>query len=243
VIRRFRSLSRYPLINLDVLLLIDASESLARRFSQEIAEAAQLVAEARWKQDDVLSIMSFGGLEPSFVCVRNCRTLPPATWVSKIHAEGQTPLFDAVALGVEFLSKNRDPNYRAVLIIFSDGDDTISKHSFGDAVIAAMRAEMPIYTLDTGNPKTVTGGGDVLRELAAYTGGCSYTRAPGAPSALASMVEDLRNAYVLTYELPSHAEGMHSVSILPTTNSNLHLRSRRAYYYASTGSGAQRGLQ
>ena len=56
------------------------------------------------------------------------------------------------------------------------------------------------------------------------------------------MVDDLRNAYVLTYELPSHAEGLHSVSILPTTNSNLRLRSRRAYY-ASTGRDAQRGLK
>ena len=56
------------------------------------------------------------------------------------------------------------------------------------------------------------------------------------------MVDDLRNAYVLTYELPSHAEGLHSVSILPTTNSNLRLRSRRAYY-ASTGLDAQRGVK
>jgi VWFA-related protein len=240
VIRRFRSLNRYPQVNLDALLLMDASESLARRFSQEIAEAAQLIAEAPWKPDDVLSILSFGGLESSFVCVRDCRALPPAAWASKIHAKGQTPLFDAVILGVEFLSKNRGPNYRPVLIILSDGADTISMHSFRDAVSAAMRAEIPIYTLNTGDSKTFTSGGDVLRDMAALTGGCSFTRATGAPSALASVVEDLRNAYVLTYELPSHAEGLHSVSILPMTNSNLRLRSRRAYYYTSTGSSPQR---
>jgi VWFA-related protein len=240
VIRRFRSLNRYPQVNLDALVLIDASESLARRFSQEIAEAAQLIAEVPWRPDDVLSILSFSGLESSFVCVRDCRALPPAVWVSKIHAKGQTPLFDAVVLGVEFLAKNRGPDYRPVLIILSDGDDTISRHSFGDAAGAAMRAEIPIYTLNTGDPKTYTSGGGVLQEMAALTGGCSFTRASGA---LASVVEDLRNAYVLTYELPSHTEGMHSVSILPTTNSNLRLRSRRAYYYASTGASAQRESQ
>jgi VWFA-related protein len=242
VIRRFRSLSRYPQGNLDALVLIDASESLARRFSTEIAEAAQLIAEARWAPGDVLSIMSFGGREPGFACVRNCRDLPSAAWASKIHAKGQTPLFDAVVLGAESLSQHRDPNYRPVLIILSDGDDTISVHSFHDAVVAAMRAEIPIYTLDTGNPKAVTSGGGILRDIAALTGGRSFTRAPGAPSALASVVEDLRNAYVLTYELPSHAEGLHSVSILPMTNSNLRLRSRRAYY-VSTGLDAQRGLK
>jgi VWFA-related protein len=242
VIRRFRSLSRYPQGNLDALVLIDASESLVQRFSTEIAEAAQLIAEAPWAPGDVLSIMSFGGREPGFACVRNCRDLPSTAWASKIHAKGQTPLFDAVILGAEFLSQHRDPNYRPVLIILSDGDDTISVHSFRDAVVAAVRAEIPIYTLNVGDPKAATGGGGVLRDIAALTGGCSFTRVPGAPSALASVVGDLRNAYVLTYELPGHAEGLHSVSILPTTNSNLRLRSRRGYY-ASTGPDAQRGLK
>jgi VWFA-related protein len=234
VIRRFRSLSRYPQVNLDALVLIDASESLARQFSREIAEAARLIADARWGPDDVLSIMSFSGPGQNFVCVRDCRELSSAAWVSKIHARGQTPLFDAVVLGVEFLSKHRDPNYRPVLIILSDGDDTISMHSLRDAAVAAMRAEIPIYTLNTGDPKSVTSGGGVLRDMAALTGGCAFTRAPGAPLALASAVEDLRNAYVVTYELPNHAEGLHSVRILPTTNTNLRLRSRRAYY-AITG--------
>jgi VWFA-related protein len=239
VIRRFRSLSRYPQVTLDALVLIDASESLAPRFSEEIAEATQLIAEAPWRADDLLSIMSFGGLESTLVCVRHCRTLPPGAWASKIHAKGQTPLFDALVLGVEFLSKNRGPNYRPVLILLSDGMDTISMHSFGDAAGAAMRAEIPIYTLNTGDAKTVTRGSSILRNMAALTGGCSFTRATGAPSTLASVPDELRNAYVLTYELPSHEEGLHSVNILPMTNSNLRLRSRRAYYYTSTGSGAQ----
>ena len=238
VIRQFRSLKRYPQANLEVLLLIDASESEARQFSQEIVEASQLITGARWEPDDVLSIMTFGGLGPTFVCVRDCRDLPPAGWASKIHAKGQTPLFDAVVLGVEFLSKNHNPDYRRVLIILSDGADTISMHSFRDAAIAAMRSEIPIYTLDT----TVTSGGGFLQELAALTGGRSFARAPGASDALASVVGELRNGYLLTYELPSQIEGLHSVNILPTTNSNLRLRSRRAYY-ASTGPDAQRGLK
>ena len=223
-------------------MLIDASESLARRFSEEMAEVAQLIQEARWRPDDALSIMSFGGLEASAVCARNCRDLPPTAWLSKIHAEGQTPLFDAIVLGVEFLAKNCDSTRRPVLIVLSDGHDTISRHSFRDAAIAAIRADVPIYTLNTGGPET-TAGGRVLRDMAALTGGGSFTRTAGASSALASMVEDLRRAYVLTYALPSHAEGLHSVSILPTTNFNLRLRSRRAYYDASTDSSAQRKIR
>ncbi len=153
VIRHFRSLSRYPQVYLEALVLIDASQFLAQRVSQEIAEAAQIdcrgaVGSGRRA---VGHVIRRPGAE--YVCVRECRDLTPATWVSKIRARGQTPLYDAMALGVEFLSKNRGPNYRPVLIILSDGDDTISKHSLSDAVAAAMRAEIPIYTLNTGDPQ------------------------------------------------------------------------------------------
>jgi len=240
VIRRFRSLSRYPQLNLDVLVLVDASESLARQFSQEIAQTTRLLREARWEPDDAVSIMSFGGLQPGLLCLRNCRDLPPAAWISKIHAQGQTPLFDAVIRGVDFLSKDRNPNYRPVLVILSDGDDTISAHSVRDAVVAAQRAEVPIYTFNTGDLKNVAGG-NILRGLAALTGGLNLGGTSGASSDLASVVEDLRNAYVLTYDLPNHVEGLHSVSILPTRNSNLRLRSRQAYFYAGEHASAQRG--
>lgn len=239
VIRRFRSLRRYPEGDLDALLLIDASESLEREFSQEIAEATQLIRAARWGPNDTLSILAFGGLEAGFACVRNCRDLPPQAWVSKIQASGQTPLYDAVVMGVEFLAKDRGLNRRPVLIILSDGRDTISKHGLRDAIDDALRAEVPIYALNTGDRKNVAGAG-VLQQMATLTGGVSFSSAPGASSMLASVVDELRKSYVLTYELSNHAEGLHSVIILPTTNSNLRLRSRRAYYYTGAESSAQR---
>ena len=139
---------------------------------------------------------------------------------------------------MEFLAKDRDSNRRPVLIILSDGRDTISRHCFRDAVDAAMRAEVPIYTLNTGDPKTVAAAAESCGRWRRSRAVSVSRRAPGASSALASVVEDLRKRYVLTYELPNHAEGLHSVSILPTTNSNLRLRSRRAYYYAGAESSA-----
>jgi len=239
VIRRFRSLRRYPEVDLDALLLIDASDSLAREFSQEIAEATQLIRAARWGSNDALSIISFGGLEARFACVRNCRDLPPETWASKIQARGQTPLYDALVMGAEFLAKSRGSNRRPVLIILSDGRDTISKHCLRDAIDAALLAEVPVYALNTGDRKNAAGAG-VLRQIAALTGGFSFSGAPAASSTLASVLDELRTAYVLTYELPNHAEPLHSVIILPTTNPNLRLRSRRAYYDTGVESSAQR---
>ena len=119
-------------------------------------------------------------------------------------------MYDAVVMGVEFLAKNRGLDRRPVLVILSDGRDTISKHCLRDAVDTALRAEVPIYALNTGDRRNGAGAGagaGVLRQIAALTGGSSFSGAPAASSTLASVLDELRNAYVLTYELPNHAEG------------------------------------
>jgi hypothetical protein len=43
------------------------------------------------------------------------------------------------------------------------------------------------------------------------------------------ILDDLHGGYVLTYELPGHSTGQHSVRILPTSDPKLQFRSRRSY--------------
>lgn len=241
VVRHFRSLSRLSQVNLSLVLLIDASESVRQQFHRQIADAERLIADARWRPADQISVLFFGGREAAFACIRNCRSLSPETWSAKIHAQGLTPMYDALVLAAEFAAENSDPNYRSVSILMSDGHDTISRHSALDAVSAALRAELPIYTLDTRNPKVTTEEG-MLAKLASATGGRSFAGSD-VSTALASLLDDARRAYVLTYEPPSHTEGAHSVRILPTSNLNLRFRCRRAYYYARTDLDTQKENQ
>ena len=52
---------------------------------------------------------------------------------------------------------------------------------------------------------------------------------------LNAVLDDLRASYVVTYALPSHQAGFHSLRLLPTHNLNLTFRNRKGYIYEPNG--------
>ncbi|MGA7300865.1 MAG: hypothetical protein WBX10_11210, partial [Candidatus Sulfotelmatobacter sp.] len=68
VIREFRSFTRSDAVYLNVVVLIDSSESVLPRFRQEIKEVAQLISQSPWDSRDHISVLAFGGIEPEFIC-------------------------------------------------------------------------------------------------------------------------------------------------------------------------------
>jgi Ca-activated chloride channel homolog len=60
--------------------------------------------------------------------------------------EGATALFDALSQAADYM---RPVNGRKVLILVSDGTDTVSDASFEDAVNRALRAECQVYVVQT----------------------------------------------------------------------------------------------
>ena len=74
VIRNFRSFARADLIKLDVIVLMDSSESVQPRFPQEIADVQQLISQWPWGPGDNVSVLSFGGMETRLVCSGDCRS-------------------------------------------------------------------------------------------------------------------------------------------------------------------------
>ena len=203
----------------------------------KLLETERLITDSRWRPADRISVLFFGGTKADFACLRDCRSLAPETWASKIHAQGQTPLYDALVVASDFAAENTDPTYRSIAILISDGKDTISRNSASDAASGALRAGLPIYTVDTGNATVVPENG-MLARIASLTGGRSFARG-NVSAMLTSLLEERRCTYVLTYEPPSRTEGVHSVRILPTSNLNLNFRCRRAYYYARADAGTE----
>jgi VWFA-related protein len=233
IIRRFRSFRRADESPLDLVVLLDASDSVAGQIPQEIAAVKKLAESVNWGRRDRLSILSFGGVHPQLICVRNCAEAA-AVKLGSVGASGATPLYDALVLGLELLrrgdERGDEVEARAAMILFSDGMDTISIRAFPDVMQAAQEQQTAIYCFNTRSPKRAAGRGDaVLNALASATGGLSF--APGLQSdeALRTVLNDLRSGYVLTYDLPEERSGRHSVQILPTANPQLHFRSRLAY--------------
>lgn len=96
VIRQFRSLTRSAETALDVVVLVDASESVGRRFRTSVQELAQLISEERAAENVQLSVISFRGLQPELLCAGDCSGVLAGPRLLPVQAGGATPLFDSL---------------------------------------------------------------------------------------------------------------------------------------------------
>jgi len=245
VVRDFRSFAHSDETSLDVVALVDLSESVAPRFQVAMSAVLQLVAREQSLPDDNIAVLSFGGtsggmsagLRPAILCSSGCRAPDSASKLLAMKSGGTTPLFDALIFAADFISHHRRAGARPVMILFSDGDDTISMHSPREALQAVLDEGALIYSVDIG--KDQTAGTMFLRQASDATGGryfsARFWHHEGAVTLLNAALEDLRASYVVTYDLPSHQAGFHSLRLLPTHNLNLTFHSRNGYDYEPSG--------
>ncbi len=230
IIRHFRSFRAASESPLDLVILLDASGSVAPQLSREIDEVNYFIEHSPWGERDRVSILSFGGMQPQLLCARNCDAATVSVKLSALRANGLTPLYDALMQASELLKETRDSESRQAMILFSDGVDTISRNSVPDVLQAAQNLQSAIYSVNSRPPKSSSGtGDDVLNCLAASTGGLSFQPGQDVAAVLRTVLDDLHSGYVLTYELPEQSTGQHSVRILPTRDPRLQFRSRLAY--------------
>jgi len=237
VVRDFRSFARSEYTRLDVALLVDASGSVTPQFQREVASAAQIVAGSSGVPDESFSVVSFRDLKPTVVCEANCRDLMNAgEQFPLINSGGLTPLYDSIVFAVRRLGRGAaagDPHTKRILIVLSDGADTISLGSYEDALNAAVETDVAVYSVDISARPHHGRGTMTLRMLSANTGGRYFTMEAGAAKVVDAILEDFRATYTVAYKLPTHAAGFHQVRILPTHNLTLQFHCRRGYYYPS----------
>jgi VWFA-related protein len=231
IVRNFQSFTRSNWTKLEIAILLDTSESVRPRFRQEIADTLELISQTEGIPDENLSMFSFDGADPVQLCTGNCRRSHADQHLSEEHARGLTPLFDTILLSTTFLSQHGDPDAQKVLIIFSDGLDTVSRHSLGDATNASLLSGVQLNCIDLNKHASASQGASVLGHLASSTGGRYFPPPNGARDAMNVILEDFRASYQTTYSLPNRSSGFHQVRILPTHNLNLQFRSRSGYYF------------
>ncbi len=243
VLRSFRSFAHSDETSLDVVALVDLSESAAPRFRVAMNDVLQLVTREQSVPDDHIAVISFGGMRPSVLCASACGGPGSVAKLLAVKSGGTTPLFDALLLGADFILHRGRAAARPVLILFSDGNDTISLHSARQALAAVLDAGVPIYSVDMRTSRSESQGSAFLRQISEATGGRYFSFAglprfsqqDGAATVLNAVLEDLRASYVVTYDLPSHHAGFHSLRLLPTHNLNLTFHSRNGYFYGPGG--------
>jgi Mg-chelatase subunit ChlD len=229
VIRNFRSFTQPDESKLDVFILLDFSESTVPQFQKEMAQVRQLVSEWPWNPGDRLSVVSFAGMKPSFICSEDCRTSLAGQNFPLAHGRA-TPLFDAVFLAGHTLTQRSQPDIWPLIILFSDGGDNISQRSFRDALDSVLQSGAQVYAVDTGNPERPSPGSSILQRLADDSGGQRLSLGEDPAEVLEEILNDLHSARVVTYTLPASMKEFHTVQILPTRNLKLQFRCRGGYY-------------
>ena len=233
VIHDFQSFARSEYTRLDVAVLVDASESINPQFRQELAAVVQFIAQPDGVPAESFSVISFRDLKPTIVCAGNCRATLTTAQFPAIQSGGVTPLFDSLLFASRRLGRDSDSHARKILVLFSDGADTISLTSFSDALDSAVENDVAIYSVDVSPPPHNQRGTLVLRNFATGTGGRYFPIETGSGKLIDAILEDFHDTYTVAYKLPSHAAGFHQVRILPTHNLGLQFHCRRGYYYPS----------
>ena len=239
VIREFRSFTRSDVIKLDVVVLIDSSESVLPYFEQEITEVQQLISQSPWGSGDNVSVLSFGGEEAHLICAGNCGSSFASDRLASMLRGGPTPLFDAVEIATNLLIQRKQPDVWPVIILFSDGDDNVSKASFHEALEKILVSEAQVYAIDVSSLRRPSNGTATLQRIADDSGGRFLPISEGAGRIFNDVIDDLHSARLVTYVLPESDADFHSIRILPTRNLKLQFRCRRGYYFRPGGAHSE----
>lgn len=230
IVRNFQSFNRAEWTKLEIAILVDASASVGPRFRQEIAEVLGLLSQTAGIPEENIALFSFDDSRPFMVCGGNCRSFRTTQALPAAHAHGLTPLFDAAVLATNYLAQHGS-NAHKVMIVFSDGADTISRYSLADAINAAAENDVQIDCVDLNESGRSTPASAVLQSIANGSGGRYFPAPSSTATVMDAILEGFRASYTVSYRLPTHATGFHTVKVLPTHNLNLQFRSRSGYYY------------
>lgn len=231
IVRDFQSFTRSECSKLEIAVLIDSSESMSAHVRKEIADTLGLLAQTSGVPEENISLISFRSSKPIELCSGNCRTSRIEDALPVTKGAGLTPLYDSIVFASERLSEHADPQTQKALILFSDGQDTISLKSLRDALDSTVIHNVQIYSIDMNDSAGYEPGRQVLRAFAAASGGRFFQMKDGSARALNTILEGYRASYAVSYHLPTHTRGFHSVQVLPTHNIHLQFRSRSGYYY------------
>ena len=185
---------------LSIALAIDTSLSTRHDLPLEQASAKRF-ARAILRPVDALSVFGFSEtVLQSTSYTAEMRRIEEG--IDHIRLGAATALFDAVYLASRSLDRRQG---RKVMVLITDGGDTVSKMSYKEAVRAAEEAEAIVYSIIVvpieSSAGRETGGEHALIQISEDTGGKYYyaTSMPQLDEAFRQISDELRTQYLLAY--------------------------------------------
>lgn len=211
-IAHFERQSEVPLA---LTLAIDTSGSVKKDLSEE-ATAAKHFVHAILRPQDQMSVIEFA---------TDVQVLAPFTnkpsridrALNRLRGESATAFYDAICDGSAALGHKEG---RKVLVVISDGEDTVQSSTYTQALQAALRNEVMVFSLIdvpiAASAGRATGGEHALITLSEQTGGkYYYISAGGLEKAFQQVSDDLRTQYLIGYYPKNQEPGrtFHRISV------------------------------
>lgn len=230
---------RQTQLPLNLTLAIDTSGSVFKDMSEE-AGAARKFARALLRPQDQMSLMQFA-TDVELITPFTNKLSQIDHGLNRLHSDSATALYNAVSQASERLGAKQG---RRVLVIVSDGDDTVNETTYAQALEAALRNQVMIYSI-IDVPIEASAGRDIggehaLITLSEQTGGKSFYESDGGlDRAFARVSNDLRTQYLLGYYPKNQEPGLlfHriQVTIPRAASGDFDIRHQTGYYADPVG--------
>ena len=185
---------------LSIVLDIDTSLSTRKDLSLELASARRF-ARAILRPVDGLALYDFSEtVNQDVPFTSDLKAIDRG--IERVHMGSATAMYDAIYLGSQALENRQG---RKVLVIITDGGDTVSQTNYQDALRAAQEAEAIVYTIIDvpieASAGRDTGGEHALIQMSEDTGGKYYYASSLAEldKAFQAISDELRTQYLLAY--------------------------------------------
>jgi len=227
--------SRESNLPLRVGILIDTSNSVRERLQFEQDAAIDFLNEILRPDRDQAFVVGFD-VEPVMVQDYTGDVDKLSTAIRTLQAGGGTGMYDAIYYACKqkmIYIPAPEPYLRRVLIIVSDGQDNFSEHSRDEALAMAEKAEATIYAISTNWTGIGTRGDNVLKYLAAQTGGRAFFpfQATDLAESFQRIARELRSQYSLAYiSTDSAHDGSFRKISIKTNEKNLRVQAKTGYF-------------
>lgn len=185
---------------LSIVVAIDTS--LSTRGDQRLElESARRFAHTILRPIDGLALFQFSEIVDQLTpFTADMKTIDKA--INRVHSGAATALYDTLYLGSDALLPRRG---RKVMVVITDGGDTVSKTSYQEAIREAQEAEVILYSIiivpiENSAGRDI-GGEHALIQLSRDTGG-KYFYASGLEqldAAFRQISDELRTQYLIAY--------------------------------------------
>lgn len=185
---------------LSIVLDIDTSLSTRKDLPLEL-NSARHFAHAILRPVDGLAVYGFSEVVDEVIpFTADLKTIDRG--IEHLRLGAATALYDAIYVGSEALEHRQG---RKVLVVITDGGDTVSKVDYQEALRAAQISEAIVYSIIVvpieASAGRDTGGEHALIQLSADTGGKYFyaTTVPQLEQAFQTISDELRTQYLLAY--------------------------------------------